>query len=642
MPKHIDVLLLNPPFAISRPYISIPTLVSYLRKQNISTEACDINSEFYYRFFTRDNIRRGIDKVSGRFIELNTKEELDFRDMLEYIICFDTLKDIEENASKLGILLLPFSDFDVIKALKVENLLPSLTTLPFFPEMLSARPKFTYTSPFFEFCIDDILKGASHESFYSGILKEILQELLDEYKPKIIGISTVLVEQVIPSFCLARLIKETDPSIHVTMGGPFISIYLRDINDKRLFSCTDSFVYDEGEIPLTQLAGALSEDKPDLSVVNNIAYMKDGKVAVNSPADPPAAEESPPPLYTCLDLDRYMISEEDTEVLFRLSKGCQWQRCSFCRTNLPLCRNYQQASYGKIYKDLLEVIKDTEAHMLHFTDDCADPALLEYISENLLADGISIKWKCQTRVSLQLTEKRIELYRRSGCVSICMGVESLNDRILDLMNKGITSKLVDRILRIINGTLPVTLYMIAGFPGETEEEALQGYEKLMSYVDKGFIYDYIYSPFQIMYGSDIHENPEKYGISRIKRYLRCDLPMEAVEFESNGMSREKTFSLIREFSKWRRKNLPEFDKTSERYENEVRFIDVKEDSVALRFSIKEALRRLEDFWELYYVPRSEWMTVGEKRLPPLKPIPVINNVNLRKASSPELLYNDKN
>lgn len=619
MARDIDILLLNLPFAVSRPYISIPTIISYLRSQGISAEACDMNCEFYYRFFTRDNIRNAINHITERFMELNGKGSLPFRDMLEYVVCYDALKEVEENAAKLAACLFPFSDFTLLKDLNIASLLYSLTTIPYFPEMLIAKPKFLYAGAFYEFCVADILKGARSESFYSGILREILEEQLELYRPRVIGISIVHPDQVIQSFFVARLIKEIDRSIHVTVGGPFVSIFLREISDQAIFGLIDSLIYDEGEIPLLQLVHELSRREPDLEKVNSMAYLKDGIVTRTPPAIPHNLEESPPPLYSCLPLEKYLNPPDGNEVLLRFSRGCSWKKCTFCRIELPLVRDYQQLTFEKAYGDLLTVLKDTGGRLVHFTDDNTDPLLLEHISKNLLKDGIDIRWECQTRISPRLTRKRAQLYKQAGCISLKIGVESLGDRILSLMNKGITVRLIDKVLRNIGGILPLTLFMIAGFPGETEDEAVEGHKRLMAYVDEGLVNDYIYSPFQLMHGSDIRSQPEKYGITGIKMYERCDLPSNTFTFTGGGFSREKLFLLLKEFSAWRWKRLPEFNNSMRRYENEISSIEIRGEVVKLRFDIKEGLSKIENTWELNHLPRGEWVRMGGGLISPLMP-----------------------
>lgn len=618
MKKEVDVLLITPPFTESRPYLSIPTLVSYLDSRGIQTAAYDINCEFYYRFFTRERIRRGIEYVQERFLELNGRDGLAFREMLEYAVCCDMLKDIEEHLGKLTAALLPFSDFQTIRSLKMESLLNGLTTSPFFPEFLVTKPQFSYTSPYFEFSTSDIVESTGHESFYSALVKEIIAEILDEYDPMVAGISIVLSEQVVPAFLVARLIKEMKPSLHVTAGGPFVSTYLRKLENTALFGFVDSLIFDEGEIPLEQLARELAGREPDLRKVQSLAYVKNGEIEYTPPAETLPAEASPPPDYTVFHMDRYLFPAGKPEVFFRLSKGCSWHRCSFCRTELAMCRDHRQAPYPFVYESLLKVIEETGRHRFHFTCENADPRLLEHLSKRLLEDGISIEWRCHSRVDRLLTRERGELYRRAGCTNLFLGVESFSDRILRLMKKGITCRLIDKVLSELGGAVPVSLYMMVGLPGETEEEALEGYGKVRACLEKGLIRDYTYSIFEVQSWSEIGEHPERFGVSCLRRYERSDLPLDILDFQCQGMSRERAILLAGEFEKNRRELDPLLEHALARSEGTIEQINVKGDSVEVRFSVKEILERVRQSPGLYFLPRiGEWIRYGERHIAPV-------------------------
>ncbi|MBC8179514.1 radical SAM protein, partial [candidate division KSB1 bacterium] len=180
-----------------------------------------------------------------------------------------------------------------------------------------------------------------------------------------------------------------------------------------------------------------------------------------------------------------------------------WGQCSFCKTDLPMIRCYQQPEYGILYNQLKLVIRDTGIHVFHFSDESNDLALLEYISKRLIDEEIKIKWYGHSRVDKGLTKERCKIFLEAGCEYLALGIESFNPRILRMMNKGITVNLIEGVLNQIDGVLPLVAYMIVGFPTETEEEALEGFEKIQQFMKKGLIMDYTYSLLMIPYSSDI-------------------------------------------------------------------------------------------------------------------------------------------
>ena len=93
----------------------------------------------------------------------------------------------------------------------------------------------------------------------------------------------------------------------------------------------------------------------------------------------------------------------------------------------------------------------------------------------------------------------------------------------------------------------MTIFMIVGFPTETEQEALAGFRKVMELKELGLISEYRYSLFAAYSGSDIREHPGRYGIRRWNYPERHDLCPDVCEFESDGMPRWVARRLFREF-----------------------------------------------------------------------------------------------
>lgn len=79
-----------------------------------------------------------------------------------------------------------------------------------------------------------------------------------------------------------------------------------------------------------------------------------------------------------------------------------------------------------------------------------------------------IVWTCELRADMGCHEEVIDAMHRAGCLGIYVGAESGSDRMLNLMNKGIS---VDQIRAMCKHTrargMKVALSFVDGFPGET-------------------------------------------------------------------------------------------------------------------------------------------------------------------------------
>jgi radical SAM superfamily enzyme YgiQ (UPF0313 family) len=544
-----EILLLNPPFGPIEPYISIPVLASYLRKHGFRVSAYDIKRELYIQLLTSQNIFRGIRYANKRFIELNSQPKLTFSEIFEFSILVLILSEKQKFRRAIKTLLSPFADFTNIQNSNAIDFFIRTATSPFFPEIILPNAAFSVGSVYNIYSSTDILTASENSHWYTLVIENIIEEnILPVCSPTLIGFSVVFPSQIIPAFQCARIIKKFLPDVHITMGGPCISTYFRVVQAKQLFHIVDSFVLDEGEIPLETLAQELSKSKPELSNVPGLIYLADDHIHVNPPASSINIEQSPYPDYTVFQLDNYLLPRDKLTIPLRFSKGCRWQKCTFCRTGLRLCYDYQQSSMEQAYLQLIHVVENSGMSSFLFSDESSEPEVLEYISKRLIEDRIHIQWYAHTRVSKKLTKERCELYLQAGCTGLRLGIESFSDRILKLMKKGITVQQISNVLYEIDGVLPLLAYMLIGFPSETEEEALNGHEKLQSFIAKGLLKKYLYTPFFIASGCDIWKNLERYQIFEFSVPDGSDLSPDIIHFESPGLSPEKAYQLAEMFN----------------------------------------------------------------------------------------------
>lgn len=138
------------------------------------------------------------------------------------------------------------------------------------------------------------------------------------------------------------------------------------------------------------------------------------------------------------DIDRqtmaYRPEQDCSAVPILYSRGCYWGKCSYC--------TYVHLDSGKFTRKSLEVLLD---ELEQFS---GKPVRISLITESLtptdarsLADGIlkrriKVRWGSFIRVNAHFDAELFTLLRESGCIFSCVGVESVNDKILSFFNKG--------------------------------------------------------------------------------------------------------------------------------------------------------------------------------------------------------------
>jgi radical SAM superfamily enzyme YgiQ (UPF0313 family) len=544
------VYLAYPPFASGNtPYLSIPTLAAFLKSRAIPCWGDDLGVEFWHRYLTPERVDSSRQWLTERFLELNRQTRLSLGEALTYLLSSSMLETLSD-----GTVPWPFPAARAPLAWFQEHnllsLLIPLTTLPFFPSFMEESPEKKLFSRYSPYSSRDLVASLDEETFYHEVLSEVIRERVARLPepPRIVGLSLTFPIQAAPAFYCARELKRLLPDSFIVIGGAFVSVHLRQLGNPVLLDWVDGLIVDDGEIPLLELYRELGREQPDLARVPALIWKDAGhEIQRNPPRPPLSLTRMPPPDYSQMNLDKYFAPRREMNFSMRLSHGCYWQRCTFCRTELSFCKDYEQPPKELVFAWLCEVLEKTEAHRIFFVDESSRPDVLEFIAENLLRRGIEVDWQAHTRFHRSLTRERFALFRKSGCSGLSLGLESFSERILADMDMGFEPGLVDEVLAANAGRVPLSMYMIVGFPGETEAEARAGHRRLLALQERKLISGFYYSLFQLVFGSDIWRRPETYGITAIDHPPDMDLSPVIFDFSAAGMSRTRALELLLEF-----------------------------------------------------------------------------------------------
>lgn len=551
------IFLIHPPFTDSRgPYVAIPQLAAYLHSRQIPVKAADLGAAFLKRLLTPAAIAEGVAHAAGRFQELNQKRSLSVTRCIEYQILIRILKEFPGHAGTVNWLSTPFADFsDIQNEAESISYLLLLASMPYFPEIFLSDHNAVNPARFSPFSSRQLLAAARDDTPYTRIFRQVLKAAWPTSPPRIVGFSVVFTHQIVPAFQMAAMIRTLDPGVHITMGGPSISIFFRKLNNPDLFNLVDSLVLDEGEFPLERLYHATghirNQDPPPFHQIPGIICRRNGTVHRTAPGPAPDITDLPGPDPTVFDLEQYLVPPPLFTFPVSIGRGCSWQQCSFCRTGHPLCRKGRDLSGDRIFEMLRRAKKDYGIRRFFFSTESADPAQLEMLSRRVTAENLDIQWLTHTRISKGLTRNRCRLFSRAGCTRLAVGIESMSHRILSLMRKGITPALITRVLEEINGSVPLNAYMMIGFPGETREEALFSFQAVKDFERRGLLNSFSYSMFVLQQESAVFETPKEFGITRVVKNPDEDLCPDIVEFKGAGMDRDEAFALYLQFLKTR-------------------------------------------------------------------------------------------
>lgn len=542
------VLLVSPPFgSFYAPYVSLAVLAGHLQSRSIPVRVLNLSPLLARKYCTPARIEEGVAAIKQSFRQLNAQLRLLPSEAARMTLLYPLLREIEQH---------PPDQFPPETALQI-------AAYPFWPDCLVQRPLLKMLSRDSIFSSSDLIQAAERTYFFTELLREELQRAIAEAQPLVVGLAAVFDEQMPAAAHCARLIKQCAPELHVAMGGPFITTHLDALKNPDFFSLVDSLIFDEGETPLERLYGEIRSGNPNLERVPGIMFRSvQGEIRKKSAAPPLDMETLAFVDYQACGLEHYPVPAEQMRLAVRLSRGCYWQRCTFCRVSLSFCKNFQQPSVERIFSEIEHVVRTTGVTNFLFSDESSHPLVLEPLSRKILDSGLRISWSFHTRIDRKLNAARATLFKQAGCTGFQVGIETFSNRLLKVLGKGISEELIAHVLQDIRGILPVHAYMIVGIPGETEQEANRSYEIAREYKENGLLQGAYFALFQLLPGSDMWTRPEKYGIRFGPSDPRQDCkPNLCADFAvDEGMSRAQAFALFfrsqrPDFAAWKAQEL---------------------------------------------------------------------------------------
>ena len=378
---------------------------------------------------------------------------------------------------------------------------------------------------------------------YRSLFRDLFLPSIVHDRPDLIGVSITATSQIIPGLTLCRLIKEVAPELHVTIGG---SIFTRLVDNIRrcpsLFELADDIVVFEGETALLELVNQLA-GKKDYSKVPNLIYRQNGKITVNQPFYSENVNRLPAPNYDGFPLDRYLSPEPVLPIQF--SRGCYYKDCAFCALTLDH-QNFRQKDPGRTIEELEWLKQRYGAQHFFFTDECFALSPTRRLCQQMVEKRLDVKWTCEMRFEKNLTRDLLASMRDAGCLKIVFGLESFNQRVMDLMKKGIKQEWVRRITDdCVDLGVAVHCYIIVGFPTETEAEALETMSFIVENKKLHHSYGFSCQPclFDLEKEAPIMSDPAEYGIRRIMRPSAEDLSLGFFYEVQGGMTPEQAEKL---------------------------------------------------------------------------------------------------
>jgi hypothetical protein len=552
-----EILLITPPFTqLNTPYPATAYLKGFLNTKSISTFQMDLGIEVILEILSKSGLQDLFDFAfrDNKLISENSQRIFSLKD--QYIKTIDEVLAFLQGKNQ-----------NSARQICTDTFLPKASRFAQLKDMdwtlkeMNIRDKAKYfgtlyledLSDFITECIDENFGfsryaerlGRSANSFdelhehlqsettyIDKITLKILDKRLKNTEAKLVCMSVPFPGNLYSAFRCAQFIKQNYPAIKLSMGGGFPTTELRSISDSRVFEYFDYITLDDGELPIELiLTEVLDKEQYNLK---RTFLCKNGTVIYNNLSERNDYKQADVgmPDYSDLLLDKYISLIEIANPMHSLwsdgrwnkltmAHGCYWGKCTFCDISLSYIKDYDPTD-AKILVDRIEkIIDQTEEkdrqHVkpgFHFVDEAAPPALMKNLAIEIIKRKLNIRWWTNIRFEKSFTKDLCTLLKASGCIAVSGGLEVASDRLLKLINKGVTVEQVAKVTaNLTDAGIMVHTYLMYGFPSQTVQETIDSLEMVRQMFELGIIQSGFWHQFALTAHSAVGLNPEKYGIA---------------------------------------------------------------------------------------------------------------------------------
>ena len=545
----MKTLLITPPFTqLNTPYPATPYLKGFLKSQGYGVFQADLGIELINAIFSREGFQELFDAINQSSKKLSPNSRRIIKNATSYVQTIDSVMSF-----------LQYRDNTLASLICNETFLPRASRFDSMPDLewafgnIGVNDQARFLATLYVEDVGDLIKdavtpwfgfsryaeklGMSAHSFApitralqqpENILEvrllELLKRHIEQVRPDVVGITIPFPGNLYAGLKCAQFIKKYYPHIKTVAGGGFVNTELRNLSEPAVFDYLDFITLDDGERPFLSILQFLEGKKNQEKLVRTFIRMDDEVRYIHDDQEPDFHHaETGCPDYSDLPLGKYLSLIEMGNPMHRLwsdgcwnkltlAHGCYWHQCSFCDTMLPYIKRYESAPAAVLVDRMEQVIAQTGHRGFHFVDEAAPPSVLKDVAKELLKRKIGISWWTNIRFEKAFTEDLCRLMAMSGCIAVTGGLETASDRLLKLMNKGVTVRQAAQVCdHFSKAGIMVHAYLMYGFPTQTQQETIDALEIVRQFFQEGLIQSAFWHLFTATVHSDVGKNPQKYS-----------------------------------------------------------------------------------------------------------------------------------
>ena len=399
---------------------------------------------------------------------------------------------------------------------------------------------------------DELYEALQQQPTYiDSILISLLKAKIEAVQPSLFLISVPFPGNLYSAFRCAQWVKQNHPEIKISMGGGFPNTELRSLSDARVFEFFDFITLDDGEVPIEELITSI--ENPEYQSYKRTFLLENGEVVYknNSPKHDYKQAFVGTPDYSDLPLDKYISVIEIVNPMHRMwsdgrwnkltmAHGCYWGKCTFCDISLDYIKVYEPVAANLLCDRMEDMIQQTGQNGFHFVDEAAPPALMRALALEILRRKLAVTWWTNIRFEKSFSKDLCLLLKASGCIAVSGGLEVASDRLLKLIDKGVTVEQVAKVTRnFTEAGIMVHAYLMYGYPTQTVQETIDSLEMVRQLFEAGILQSGFWHQFAMTAHSPVGLYPEKFGVTKVTETIGTFANNDIDYTDSTGINHDK-------------------------------------------------------------------------------------------------------
>jgi radical SAM superfamily enzyme YgiQ (UPF0313 family) len=349
------------------------------------------------------------------------------------------------------------------------------------------------------------------------IAKSFLEYTFDKLSPylrdtKLTGFSSSHY-QLSGSLLLCSMIKNAFPGIQTVFGGKdcsgaFASELLKNMH------CIDFVGISECEGTVLSLINHIEDRSKEIV---NVVFRRENGTIQEAPARPNLSLNVLP--FPSYEFQEFPLPQNELIMPLEFGRGCPWKRCTFCpdESYHILC---QAKTAGKIIDEIKyyqDMSPDLRNYFILDSDALKDQKVILGVSQFLAGKRLTFHYAEFRAERMNRDVLGAVLHFGTWASNFQIGIETFSDRLLTLMNKGVTAlKNVEVLKSVAELRVPVQFNLFTCYPGMSNKEVNENL-RVMDLISHILVYENILiypGEFYLPTDCPIFMNPDRYSIRK--------------------------------------------------------------------------------------------------------------------------------